>query len=214
MPIANRPHNPQPCRRGKGFDLGQGAKPQAAARNHRGRAIRKGVILIKDDIIACDLDLLKPQPHRHVIGGDQGDFGPCGHPVLPWRTGRITGFKHKLPARRQNSGHRTEGLQDIIIRQQALKRVASHIDQIIALITVKALQRAVLPVHKCRSGARTGHRKHRLSRIKPGDPGAHARHLNRQRAGAASGVQHAGRCFFGSGNPGGQRKIIIPIRSV
>ena len=26
LPIANRPHNPQPCRRGKGFDLGQGCK--------------------------------------------------------------------------------------------------------------------------------------------------------------------------------------------
>ena len=171
------------------------------------------MILIKGDVIVCDLDQLMPKPHRHVIRGDQGDFRPCGHPVLPRRTGRITGFKHKLPAWGQNRSHRKKGLQDIIIRQQALKCVAGHIDQIIALITVKALQRAVLPVHKCRSGARTGHRKHRLSRIKPGDPSAHARHLNRQRAGAASGVQHPGRCFFGSDNPGGQRKIIIPIRS-
>ena len=160
LPIANRPHNPQPCRRGKGFDLGQGAKPQAAARNHRGRAIRKGVILIKGDIIACDLDLLKPQPHRHVIGGDQGDFGPCGHPVLPRRTGRITGFENKLPARRQNSGHRTKGLQDIIICQQALKRVASHIDQIIALIAVKTLQRAVLPVCRVASAQVPPRRAH------------------------------------------------------
>ena len=160
LPIANRPHNPQPCRRGKGFDLGQGAKPQAAARNHRGRAIRKGVILIKGDIIACDLDLLKPQPHRHVIGGDQGDFGPCGHPVLPRRTGRITGFKNKLPARRQNSGHRTKGLQDIIICQQALKRVAGHIDQIIALIAVKTLQRTVLPVCRVASAQVPPRRAH------------------------------------------------------
>ena len=149
------------------------------------------MILIKGDIIALSFDQLMPQTHQHPIRGDQGDFRPFWHLVLPWRTGRIAGFKHKLPARRQNSGHGPKGQLDIGIAQQALKRMACHISRLKSSLTLKVLQRALLLLYLLHSNTGPGHGKHRLSRIKPVDSGAKTRNFNRQRTGAKAGIQNA-----------------------